>query len=291
MSDSCARHVIMEVPMLVFSKLGDFTPKRVVSLQPSITSIMDRLGLLDRLVACTKYCAEICPKVKELGIAIVQDSWTADSEQIRAVNPDLVVASVPYQLEAVAEILKSGAQFLGLAPRTLRDIYSDISSIAGILNEPNRGQYLIREMQMEIERVRSRNAGSAIRPKVYCEEWGKPVIYSQPWVAELVEAAGGEFVGNPGKQADTEAVLRDHPDVVVAAWCGAGNRVPLEKIAVRPGWQSLTAVREGRVYCINDEYLNTPGPTLLAGLHALEAAIHDREAPGLRRIAAMTSSQ
>jgi len=58
----------------------------------------------------------------------------------------------------------------------------------------------------------------------------------------------------------------------------------LQKIVAHRGWQSLKAVREERVYCINDEYLNTPGPALLAGLHALEAAIGGRDAPGLRRI-------
>jgi len=173
----------------------------------------------------------------------------------------------------------------------LRDIYSDISSIAGVMNEPSRGQQLIREMQMEIERVRSRNAGNPTRPKVYCEEWGKPLIHSQAWVAELVEAAGGEFLGNPGTHTDIEVVLASNPDVVIAAWCGAGDRVPLDKIAGRPGWQSMTSIREGRVYCINDEYLNTPGPALLAGVHALEAAIHGREAPGLRRIGALASSK
>lgn len=270
--------------MAVFSKLGDFTPQRVVSLQPSITSVMERLGVLDRLVACTKYCVEICPAVKERRIAIVDDSWTADSHQIRATKPDLVIASVPYQVEAVAEILKSGAQFLGLAPHCLQDIYADIAAIAGIMNEPNRGQYLIREMQMEIERVRSHCAARDARPRVYCEEWGKPLIHSQGWVEELVEAAGGEFVGNPGKQTDADMVRQLDPDLIVAAWCGAGNRVPLEKIVAQRGWESLPAVRDGRVYCINDEYLNTPGPTLLAGLHALEAAINNGEAPGLRRI-------
>ena len=271
--------------MPVFSQFGDFTPQRIVSLQPSITSIMERLGVLDRLAACTKYCAEICPAVKERGIAIVDDSWTADAEQIRAVHPDLVIASVPYQIEAVAEILKSGAKFLGLAPRNLHDIYADIAAIAGIMNEPNRGQYLIREMQMEIEDVRSRSIARAERPRVYCEEWGKPLIHSQGWVAELVQVAGGEFVGSPGKQTDAATVHRLNPDVIIAAWCGAGNRVPLEKIVAQRGWESLPAVREGRVYCVNDEYLNTPGPTLLAGLHALEAAIDDHEAAGLRRIA------
>jgi iron complex transport system substrate-binding protein len=277
--------------MPVLSQLGDFTPRRVVSLQPSITSTMERLGVLDRLVACTKWCAEVCPAVRECGIVVVDDSWTADAEQIRATNPDLVIASVPYQVEAVAEILKSGAQFLGLAPRNLRDVYADIAAIAGIMNESNRGHYLIREMQMEIERVRSRTAGSEKRPKVYCEEWGKPLIHSQGWVAELVEAAGGGFIGDPGKQTEAQTVAAQNPDIIIAAWCGAGDRVPLEKIVAQRGWESLAAAREGNGSCTNDEHLNTPGPTLLSGLHALEAAIGEREAPGLRRITAIVPAK
>ena len=277
--------------MPVLSKVGDFAPKRVVSLQPSITSTMERLGVLDRLVACTKYCADICPVVREHGVAIIEDSWTADAEQIRAAKPDLVIASVPYQVEAVAEILKSGAQFLGLAPHTLHDVYADIAAIAGILNESNRGHYLIREMQMEIERVRSRNRTREESPTVYCEEWGKPLIHSQFWVAELVEAVGGKFVGEAGKQTTADKIQQLDPDIMIAAWCGARDRVPLEKIVVQRGWEPLKAASKGRVYCINDEYLNTPGPTLLAGLHALEAAINNHEAPGLRRIASMVPAK
>src|SRR6185437_9796885 len=193
---------------------------------------------------------------------------------IRSANPDLVIASVPYQAEAVAEILKSGAQFLGLAPHNLRDIYADIAAIAGIMNEANRGQYLIREMQMEIERVRSRRANGCRRLRVYCEEWGKPLILSQPWVAELVEAAGGEFLGQPGSQIGKDEVTSADPEVIIAAWCGAGDRVPLEKIVARRGWEKTKAASQGRVYCINDEFLNTPASTLLDGLRALAAAIH-----------------
>ena len=64
---------------------------------------------------------------------IVADSWSAQAEQIIAAKPDLVIASVPYQLEAVAEILKAGVRFLGLVPRTLTDIYRDIAAIAGVM--------------------------------------------------------------------------------------------------------------------------------------------------------------
>jgi iron complex transport system substrate-binding protein len=73
--------------------------------------------------------------------------------------------------------------------------------------------------------------------------------------------------------------------VVVAAWCGAGDRVPLEKIVRDRGWQELRAVKAGRLYCIRDEFLNTPAPTLVHGLRALAAAIHPEDFPqasGLR---------
>src|SRR4051812_48726426 len=95
--------------------------KRVVSLQPSATTIVAALGALDRVVACTRYCVDVCPEAA--GKIIVEDSWTAQAAQIVAVKPDLVIASVPYQLEAVAEILKAGVRFVGLGPRTPGDIF------------------------------------------------------------------------------------------------------------------------------------------------------------------------
>src|SRR5689334_21387528 len=238
-------------------------PQRVVSLQPSVTVTLRDLGVLDRLVACTKYCVDVCPQVRETGCIIVDDSWSAKAEQILAAKPDLVIASVPYRLESVAEIIKCGVPFLGLAPHCLEDVYKDILTIARAVgsDEPGaaeqRGLHIVEDMREEIEAMRQKTAGSA-RPLVYCEEWGKPLILSQPWVAELVEAAGGRFFGTPGKQVTAEEVAAADPEVVVASWCGAGDRVPLDKVAARHGWERTRAVREGRVYCINDEFLNTP---------------------------------
>jgi len=267
-------------------------PQRVVSLQPSVTVTLGDLGLLDRVVACTKYCVDVCPEVLKTSCIIVEDSWSAKANQIMAAKPDLVIASVPYQLESVAEILKSGVPFLGLAPKTLDDIYKDIMMIARIVSSEKpgaseaRGLELIARMQKEVQAMRQRTM-TAERPLVYCEEWGKPLILSQTWVAELVEAAGGRFLGQPGKHTTEEEVVGADPDVIVAAWCGAGDRVPLEKIIPRRGWEQIKAAKNGRVYCINDEFLNTPASTLIQGLHALAAAIHPEmfgEPKGLRRI-------
>jgi iron complex transport system substrate-binding protein len=264
---------------------ADYTPRRIVSLQPSATVILHALGALDRLVACTKYCVDVCPEAART-CAIVDDSWTAKGEQIAATRPDLVIAAVPYQEKAVVEILKAGTRFLGLAPKSLADIYLDIGAIAGVVGRADHAERVVAAMRAEIERVRSQTAGLS-RPRVFCEEWGKPLIASQAWVAELVEVAGGKFVGPPAQQYTFAGVHEHNPDVLIAAWCGAGDRVPLEKIISERGWSDLHAAREGRVYAIRDEFLNTPAPTLTLGLLALAAAIHPEKfppVPGLRRI-------
>jgi iron complex transport system substrate-binding protein len=262
------------------------TPRRIVSLQPSVTVTLDRLGLLDRVVACTRWCRDLCPALAEVPRLIVADSWSAKAPEIMAARPDLVIASVPYRLEAVAEILKAGVPFLGLAPRALEDVYGDIGRIAGILGCGDRGERLVLAMRSEIGLMRERSAGRP-RPLVYCEEWGKPLIHSQAWVAELVDAAGGTFLGAPGATTDAETVRLADPEVIVFAWCGAGDRVPLEKVIPARAWEQTRAARARRVYCVRDEFLNTPAPTLLDGLKALVAALHPQDAPappGLRRI-------
>ena len=266
--------------------------QRIACLQPSATVILDAVGELDRVVACTRYCADVVPKVADGSRLILADSWTADTAQIVAARPDLVIAAVPYQEKAVSEILKAGTRFLGFAPKTIADIYTDIATLAGAVGARDRGEQVIEAMQAKVEEVR-RHTAAARRPRVWCEEWGKPLIASQPWVAELVDAAGGDFVGTPGRQATAEAVQHLDPEVIVAAWCGAGDRVPLEKIIPDRGWQRTCAGLTGQVFCVRDEFLNTPAPTLLQGLQALAFAIHPELFPstkGIRRIADVSAS-
>jgi len=80
-----------------------------VSLQPSATVILAAIGKLDRVVACTKYCVDVCPEIAHYGATIVADSWTASTDQIVIAQPDLVIAAV------VGEIEKSqwGEEFRG----------------------------------------------------------------------------------------------------------------------------------------------------------------------------------
>jgi iron complex transport system substrate-binding protein len=272
--------------------MPSYTAQRIACLQPSATVILDSIGEVGRVVACTRYCADVVPEVAKGARIILADSWTANTAEIVAANPDLVIASVPYQEKAVSEILKAGARFLGLAPKTLADIYTDIATIAGTVGAVDRGEQVIASMERGIDEVRDRTP-TAARPRVWCEEWGKPLIASQAWVAELVEAAGGNFLGAPGRQTTAAEVLQLDPEVIIAAWCGAGDRVPLEKIIIERGWQRTAAALSGRIFCIRDEFLNTPAPTLLQGLQALSFAIHPELfacTKGIRQITGVSAS-
>jgi iron complex transport system substrate-binding protein len=267
------------------------TPRRIACLQPSATVTLSALGELSRVVACTRYCADVVPEVADGSRILLADSWTADTAEIIAARPDLVIAAVPYQEKSVIQILKSGVRFLGLAPKSLADIYADIATIAGMVGAHDRGEEVIAAMQLHINRVREATTGLP-RPGVFCEEWGKPILASQAWVAELIEAAGGEFIATPGSQVSAEEIARLDPEIIIAAWCGAGDRVPLEKIIRDRGWEQTPAARTQRVFCIRDEFLNTPAPTLLHGLDALAFAVHPELFPhptGIRQITAVSA--
>jgi iron complex transport system substrate-binding protein len=259
---------------------------RVAALQPSVSLTLDRLGCLDSLVACTRYCLQAVPSLRERDLKVIADSWSSKTEEILSASPDLVVASVPYRLESLAAILKCGVPVLTLAPHSLADIYQDIRLLGDILHAQDRATAVVEEM-MGVFASTQDAVATAERRVVYCEEWGKPLIHSQTWVAELVSAAGGEFLGKPGSVTEADAVAAHNPDVLVFAWCGAGDRVPLGRVIEKRQWQSLRAVKEGRVYCVPDEFLNTPAPNLLQGLRALAGVIHPEifgPAPGVRAL-------
>ena len=251
---------------------------RIASLQPSITLTLAALNKLDHLCAITKYCLEALPDLATRNLPVLHDSWSANTEEILATNPDLVIASVPYRMESLAAILKAGLPILTLAPHKLADIYKDIRLIAATVNARATGDQLITHMQSTIDQTRT-TINSTHRPTVYCEEWGKPLIHSQHWVAELVEAAGGHYLGEPGSHTTPEVIATANPDVLLFAWCGAGNRVPLARVIEQRNWRHLSAVQNRSVFCIPDEFLNTPGPTLLEGLACIAAAIHPQQNP------------
>ncbi|MGH9710560.1 MAG: ABC transporter substrate-binding protein, partial [Candidatus Acidiferrales bacterium] len=116
----------------------------------------------------------------------------------------------------------------------------------------------------------------------YCEAWPNPRISSPPWVAELVEIAGGEMIVPAGEKVSDVDVARARPDVIVLAWTATGAKSKPEQALANPAWQDVPAVRNRRVFAVRDELLNTPGPPLMRGAEELLRILHLKLTSGAR---------
>lgn len=240
--------------------------QRIASLAPSVTSILMALGARRHLVAVTKWCADVAP-VK--GLPAFGDCWSLNVKALARLKPTLVIGSVPYKPEVVGRILDIGATFLATNPRRLADIYSDIRLLGRLTAQPRRAEALVGRMRHAFARI-ARAAGLRKRPvRVYCEAWPNPRISSPPWVAELVEFAGGRMIVPAGRRVTDKEVARAAPEAIVIAWAAAGDRPTPTRTMANPAWRNVPAVRSKRVYVVRDELLNTPGPPLIQGAREL----------------------
>src|SRR6202140_3415479 len=220
------------------------TEIRIVSLAPSATSILCGIGAKKLLVGVTKWCCDVAPVA---GLPQVGDCWHMESvADIVALGPTLVIGSVPYKAETVGKLLEQRLNFLAMNPRTLADVYADIRLLGGIAGRVAPAETLVRRMQREFAGIARRAQKLKGRPRVYCEAWPNPRISSPPWVAELVEMAGGQMVVESGGRVTDAEVARAAPELIVLAWAATGRRAKVSTALRNPAWQDVPAVRNGR---------------------------------------------
>jgi iron complex transport system substrate-binding protein len=252
-------------------KLGGM---RIVSLAPSVTSILLSLGAGRELVGVSRWCKGVA----NVGARpAVGDCWKIDLREVMRLRPSLLIGSVPFAVETVQKILAEPVAFLAINPRTVADIYSDIRVLGRLASRVQAAERLIRKMRDGFVDVagKARRRGTGARVRVYCEAWPKPRISSPPWVAELVEMAGGEMVVAAGEKVTDDEVARARPELIVLAWAATGARAKTSTALRNLAWRDVPAVRNGRVVVIRDELLNTPGPPLVLGARELAQAIRE----------------
>jgi len=250
--------------------------QRIVSLVPSASAILFALGAHRDIVGVSRWCKHVAPVGKR---AQVGDCWKLDVSEVTRLRPTLLVGSSPFAPETVAQILKEPIPFVALNPRSLLDIENDIRILGRLTDRKSHAEKIIRKMQHGFRDIAKRAARNRPKqkPVVYCEAWPNPRISSPPWVAELVEIAGGRNAVACGARVTDEEVAAANPDIIVLAWAATNDRANPAQTLRNPLWQNVPAVKNKRVVVIRDELLNTPGPPLLQGAEQLFRAIHLRD--------------
>ncbi len=250
--------------------------ERIVCLTAETTEIAFALGCADRVVGVSGYAVRPPEARKKPHVSAFQ---TAHVERILALKPDLVLGFSDLQADIVRELVKRGAQVLVTNQRTLAETYQAMMLIAGALGECEGGLGLVQDLRTGLEEIASEVNASATRPRVYFEEWDEPLISGIAWVSELIAIGGGDDIfcrlasGNAaGERVVTaDSIIEANPDIIVASWCG--KRARLERIAQRPGFDAIGAVRANRIYEIKAPDILQPGPSLIHGARQLAVLI------------------
>jgi len=293
--------------------------RRVVSLIASATEIVSALGRNDWLVGRSHECdfppevarlpALTAPKFKVEGTSaeinarvqqIVRDGlsvYRVDGDALKALAPDIIVTQDHCEVCAVslADVEAATCTWTGhavdivsLKPDSMADTYADISRVARALSAAEAGETLVSDMRRRIAGIGERTARRG-RPRVAFIEWVEPLMAGGNWMPELIAAAGGHnLFGEAGKHSDwmqwSELVSAD-PDVIIVAPCGYGLERCLEELPLlqaKPGWASLKAVREARIYFADgNAYFNRPGPRLADSAEMLAEMLWDGKQEGI----------
>lgn len=252
--------------------------KRIVSLAPSNTEILYALGAEDRLAACTRYCdfPESAKEKPRIG------GWLdINDELVKSYNPDLILTSTFVQNKITSRYKKSKMNIVALMPATLKGVFDSIIKIGKLVEKEKEANDLVDSMKNRFNDIKNKvkNHNKKINPRIYIEEWHKPPTVSGNWVPDLVKIAGGNYQliksGIHSKEVTTGQIQEYDPEIIIISICGMADKAPKEWVTKRDGWEKLSAVRNNKVFVLDDSLLNRPGPRLAIGAEKLAEIIND----------------
>ncbi|ADU51524.1 periplasmic binding protein [Thermaerobacter marianensis DSM 12885] len=252
---------------------------RIVSLAPSNTEIAFALGLGPCVVGVDDH-SDYPPEVARL--PRVGPDLTVDMDRVAALKPDLVLASlsVPGMERNVEALRERGLPHLVLNPRRWPEVLASIQEVAEATGCGDRGRALVRQLEERAAAVRRQAAALAARRgrpwRLFLEWWPRPLITPgrDSWFTDMAEQVGGQNIfadlERPSGVIDPALVVEREPDVILLCWCGTlqGHMDP-RRVAARPGWDRLEAVRRGRIVPLPEALFGRPGPRLVEGLERL----------------------
>jgi iron complex transport system substrate-binding protein len=255
-----------------------FPPERIVCLTEETVETLYLLGEDSRIVGISGYVVR--PPRARREKPRVSAFTSADIPKILDLKPDLVLTFSDLQADIAATLIRAGLNVHAFNQRTIPQILDMIRTLGALVGAADRANRLAGELAASLDRARERATQLRTRPRVYFEEWDDPMISAIGWVSELIEAAGGVDVfadrasSKSAKEriVTAEEVIRSKPDIIIGSWCG--KKFCPEKVAKRPGFDRIPAVKYEALHEIKSPLILQPGPAALTdGLTELQTII------------------
>ena len=243
-------------------------PRRIVCLTEEPTETLYALGEQHRIVGISGFTVR--PAIARREKPKVSAFTSAKIDEILRLQPDFVVGFSDIQADIARELIARGVEVWISNHRSVEGILDYIRRLGALVGAAAKAEAYADRLRRELDGIADDAARVVRRPKVYFEEWDEPLISGIQWVAELVRIAGGNdiFPERAAQSlakyrivADAGEVIARAPDIILGSWCGKKFRP--ERVAARPGWNVVPAVRDGQLHEIKSPMILQPGPAAL----------------------------
>ena len=243
-------------------------PRRIVCLTEEPTETLYALGEQDRIVGISGFTVR--PPIARREKPKVSAFTSAKIGEILELKPDFVIGFSDIQANIAAALIRHGVEVWISNHRSVPGILDYIRRLGALVGAADRADAYVDGLRRGLDAIEREAALLPRRPRVYFEEWDEPPITGIRWVAELVRIAGGDDIFperalEPLAKArileDADEVVRRAPDIILGSWCGKKFRP--EKVAARPGWDTIPAVRDGQLFEVKSPLILQPGPAAL----------------------------
>ena len=254
-------------------------PERIVCLTEEPTEVLYALGQEHRIVGISGFTVRPARARREK--PKVSAFTSAKVDRIAALEPDLVIGFSDIQADIASALIRRGIEVWISNHRSIDGILGYVRRLGAMVGVAEAAERYASGLERHLDEVRRAAAALPRRPRVYFEEWDEPPITGIRWVCELIRVAGGDDVFPERAEcslakdrilADAAEVVRRAPDIILGSWCGKKFRP--ERVAARPGWDAIPAVRDGQLFEIKSPDILQPGPAALGdGLDAIAARV------------------
>ena len=248
-------------------------PHRLICLVPSVADDIFALGAGSDVVAVsefTKYPQEASLK-PSIGVQM-----TPSIERIVSLHPDLVLGSADSNREeTVRQLQQVGIVVFMLNPHGIEGILSSLSSLGKAIGREDAAAHLASELRARLDAVRA-NVKDKPVIRVFMTIWYDPVITigKRAFITEMIAAAGGKSItddlAQEWPQISLETVIRRAPDALLLV---RSSRMSIDDVLNRPGWNTLPAIRNRRIYLV-DERIELPSTGAFDALEDLAKQLH-----------------
>jgi len=227
--------------------------------------------LEDRIVGRTVEC-DYPESLQD--IDIVGNFGQISLERVVGLNPSIIFASALEHDEIAVQLNRLNKRIYQFYPHNTLELMDIINMIGIITDTEERAKELVYEMSTRFTEFYLLAQQRETKPRVFIEIYGNPIMSASnaSYVGQLLVYAGAENIfpelPRDYSRVNAEDVVHLNPDVIILTYPG----ISAEDVKNRRGWSGINAVRNNRIYTIDDvnpDLILRAGPRNIQGIERL----------------------